>query len=129
VPCPRRKAYRQPWLWRRECRKLRDYKKKKLAEKETIRTKLIARFEEYTRFRSLCTSHTDFPHQQLTFPFPLPTLHIVGEPPEFFVAGIEYVASWSEVEGQLSSSSHQKEEMRVAEKSSSNSCTVVVPWQ
>ena len=45
------------------------------------------------------------------------------------MAGIERIASWSEVEGQLSSSSHQKEEMKAAERSSSNSCTIVVPWQ
>jgi len=53
----------------------------------------MARFGEYTRFRSPCTSHTDFPHQQLMFPFLLPTLHIVGEPLEFLVVDIEYVAS------------------------------------
>ena len=71
----------------------------------------------------------DFPHQQLTFLFLLPTLHVVGEPPEFLVAGIERIASWSEAEGRLSSSPHQKEEMRAAERSSTNSCAVVVPRQ
>jgi len=59
----------------------------------------------------------------------LPTLRIVGEPPEFLVAGIEHIASWLKVEGQLSSSPRQKEEMRAAEKSSSNSCAVVVSRQ
>ena len=63
------------------------------------------------------------------FPFLLSTLHVVGEPPEFLVAGIKRVASWSEVEGRLSSSPCQKEEMRVAERSSTNFCAVVVPWQ
>ena len=62
-------------------------------------------------------------------PFPLPTLCVVGEPPEFLVVGIEHIASWSEAEGRLSSSPHRKEEMRAAEKSSSNSCTIVVPRQ
>ena len=90
---------------------------------------LTARFGEYTRFRSLHISHTDFPHQRLTFLFLLPTLRIIGEPPEFFVAGIEHVASWSEAEDRLSSSPRQKEEMRAAERSSSNSCTVFVLWQ
>ena len=71
----------------------------------------------------------DFPHQQLTSPFLLPTLHVVDEPLEFLVAGIEHVTSWSEMEGQLSSSPRWKEEMRAAEKSSTNSCAVVVPWQ
>jgi len=33
-------------------------------------------------------------------PFLLPTLRIVGEPPEFLVAGIKHIASWSEAEGQ-----------------------------
>jgi len=71
----------------------------------------------------------DFPYQQLMSPFLLPTLRVIGEPLEFLVADIEYVASWSEAEGQLSSSPRRKEEIRVAEKSSTNSCTVVVPWQ
>ena len=106
----------------------RDYKKK-LAEKEIIQTILMVRFGEYTRFRSPRTSHIDFPHQQLMSPFFLPILHVVGKPLEFLVAGIEHVASWSEAEGQLSSSPHRKEEMRAAEKSSSNSCAIVVPWQ
>ena len=47
VPCPCRRAYRQPWPWHKERRKLRDYKKK-LAEKETIQTIPMAKFEEYT---------------------------------------------------------------------------------
>ena len=62
-------------------------------------------------------------------PFPLPTLCVVGEPPEFLVVGIEHIASWSEAEGRLSSSPHRKEEMRAAERSSSNFCAVVVPQQ
>ena len=98
-------------------------------EKETIRTILTVRFGECTRFRSPCTSHTDFPHQRLTSPFLLPTPRVVGEPPEFLVASIERVASWSEVEGRLSSSPRQKEKKRGAERSSSNSCAVVVPQQ
>jgi len=61
--------------------------------------------------------------------FLLPTLCVVGEPPEFLVADINHIASWSEVEGRLSSSPCRKEEMRAAERSSSNSCAVVVPWQ
>jgi len=60
----------------------------------------MARFGEYTRFQSPRTSHTDFPHQRLMSPFLLPTLYVVGEPPEFLMAGIEHVASWSEAEGQ-----------------------------
>ena len=107
---------------------MRDYKKK-LVKKETIQTILTARFGEYTRFRSLHTSHTDFSHQQLTSPFLLPTLRVIGKPLEFLVADNKHVVSWSEAEGQLSSSPRQKEEMRVAEKSSSNSCAIVVPWQ
>ena len=110
VPCLHRKAYRQSWPWRREHRKLRDYKKK-LVEKKTTQTILMAKFEEYTRFRSLCTSHTDFLHQQLTSPFLLPTPHIIGKPLEFLVVGIEHVASWSEMEGRLGLFSHWKEEL------------------
>ena len=89
----------------------------------------MAEFGEYTKFRSPRTSHTDFPHQRLASPFLLPTPHVVDEPPEFLVASIECVAFWSEAEGQLSSSPHRKEEKRAAERSSSNSCAVVVPWQ
>jgi len=59
----------------------------------------------------------------------LPTPRVVDEPPEFLVASIERVASWSEAEGQLSSSPRQKEEKRAAEKSLSNSCAVVVSQQ
>ena len=98
VPCPHRKAYRQPWPWCRERKKLHDYKKK-LAEKKTIRTILTARFGEYTRFRSPRTSHTDFPYQRLMSPFFLPTLHVIGKPLEFLVADIKHIASWSEAEG------------------------------
>ena len=47
VPCPHRRAYRQPWPWHKEYRKLCDYKKK-LAEKKTIQTIPTAKFEEYT---------------------------------------------------------------------------------
>ena len=54
---------------------------------------LTARFGEYTRFRSPRISHMDFPRQQLMSPFLLPTLHIIGEPLELLVAGIEHVAS------------------------------------
>jgi len=67
-------------------------------EQKEIKQKLMANFEECTGFRSLHISYTDFLHQQLMFPFLLPTPHVVGEPPEFLVAGIRYVASWSEAE-------------------------------
>ena len=117
-----------PWPWHREHRKLHNYKKK-LAEKETIQTILMVKFEEYIRFQSPRTSHTDFPHQWLTSPFLLPTPCIVGKPPEFLVADIEHVTSWLEAEGRLGSSPCQKEEMRVAKRSSSNFCTIVVPQQ
>ena len=40
VPCLHRRAYRQPWPWRKECRKLCDYKKKLAREKQ---------FEQYLR--------------------------------------------------------------------------------
>jgi len=128
VPCQHQKAYRQSWPWRRERRKLCDYKKK-LAEKKTIQTILTAKFEKYTRFRSPHISHMDFSHQQLTSPFLLPTPRVIGEPLEMLVAGIKHIASWSEAEGRLGSSPHQKEEMRAAKRSSSNSCAVVVPQQ
>jgi len=107
---------------------LHDYKKK-LAKKGTIQTILIAKFGEYIRFQSPHTSHTDFPYQRLTSPFLLLTLRVVGEPSEFLVAGIKHIASWSKAEGRLGSFSHRKEEMRAAKRSSSNSYTVVVPWQ
>ena len=59
----------------------------------------MANFEKCTGFRSLYISHTDFLHQQLMFPFLLPTPHVIGEPPEFLVADIGHVASWSEAKG------------------------------
>jgi len=59
----------------------------------------MANFGEYKVFQSLHTSHMDFLHQQLTFSFLLPTPHIIDKPLEFLMAGIEHVASWSEVEG------------------------------
>ena len=59
----------------------------------------MANFEVCIRFQSLRTSYTDFLHQQLTFPFLLPTPHVVGKPSEFLVVGIEHVAFWSQVEG------------------------------
>jgi len=105
-------------------------KKREISEKkETIQMILTARFGEYTRFRSPHTSYTDFPHQQLASLFLLPTLCVVGVPPEFLVADIEHVASCSKAEGQLSLSPRQKGEMRAAEKSSSNSCAIVVSRQ
>jgi len=64
---------------------------------------LTANFEVCIRFRSPHTSHTDFLHQRLKFPFLLPTPHAVSEPSEFLVAGIEHIASWSEAEGRLGS--------------------------
>jgi len=60
----------------------------------------MATFEEYIRFRSPYTSHTDFPHQQLMSSFLLPTPRIIDGPLEFLSAGIKHVASWSEAEGQ-----------------------------
>jgi len=96
-PCPCQKAYRQPWPWRREYKKLRDYEKK-LAKKEAIQKILMAKLEEYTGFQNLRTSHMDFLYRQLTSPFLLTTPHVFGKPPEFPVAGIEHVASWSEMD-------------------------------
>ena len=49
VPCPHRRAYRQPWPWHKEHRKLRNYKKE-LVKKGTIRMILMAKFGKYTRF-------------------------------------------------------------------------------
>ena len=77
--------------------KLCDYKQ--LAKKGKFKQILTANFGEYKVFRSPHTSHTDFLHQHLMFPFLLPTPHVVGEPLEFLVADIEHVASWSKVEG------------------------------
>jgi len=57
---------------------------------------LMANFGEYKVFQSLCTSHTDFFHQQLTSPFLLPTPCIIDGPPEFPWANNEHIASWSE---------------------------------
>ena len=44
------------------------------------------------------------------------------------MAGIEHVASWSEA-GSRGGSCPRQKEMRTAERSSSNFCTVVVQWQ
>ena len=85
----------------------------------------MAKFEEYIESQNPRTSHTDFLHQQLTSLFLLITPRVFGEPPEFPVAGIEHIASWSEVGSQGGSCPRQKE-MRAAERSSSNFCTVVV---
>jgi len=41
----------------------------------------------------------DFLHQHLTFPFLLPTPHVIGKPLEFLVAGIKRIAFWSKTEG------------------------------
>ena len=71
----------------------------------------MANFEICIRFQSPCTSHMDFLYRRLTFLFLLPTPHIVGEPPEFLVADIEHVASWSEAEGRLGSFPCRKEEL------------------
>ena len=124
MPCPHQKAYRQPWPWCRERKKLHDYKKK-LAEKETIQRILTARFEEYTKFRSLHTSHMDFLYRQLTSPFLMTTSRIFGEPPEFLVVGIEHIASWSEADNREDSSPCQKE-TRAVERFSSSSCANAV---
>ena len=86
---------------------------------------LTANFEVCIRFRSLHTSHTDFLHQWLTFPFLLLTPHVISEPPEFLVASIRHVASWLKIEGQLGSFPHQKEELWEVEKFWSNSYDVV----
>ena len=86
---------------------------------------LTANFEVCIRFRSLCTSHTDFLHQWLTFPFLLLTPYVISEPPEFLVASIRHVASWLKAEDQLGSFPHQKEELWEVEKFWSNSYDVV----
>ena len=67
----------------------------------------------------------DFLYRRLTFLFLLPTPHIVGEPPEFLVADIEHVASWSEAEGWLGSFPCRKEELWEVEKFWSNSYNIV----
>ena len=85
----------------------------------------MARFKEYTRFRSPCTSHTDFLHQQVTSPFLLTTPCVFGEPPEFLVAGIEHVASWSEADSRRGSFPRQKE-VKAVRRFLSSFCTVVV---
>jgi len=103
---------------------LRDYEKK-LAKKEAIQKILMAKLEEYTGFQNPRTSHTDFLYRQLTSPFLLTTPHVFGEPPEFPVAGIEHVASWSETDSRGGSSPRQKEK-RAVERSSSSFYAVVV---
>jgi len=103
---------------------LRDYEKN-LVKKKAIQKILTAKFEEYTGFRNLRTSHTDFLHRQLTSPFLLTTPCGFGEPPEFPVAGIEHIASWSKADSRGDSSPRQKEKREV-ERSSSSFCTVVV---
>ena len=125
--CLRQKAYRQPWPWRREHKKLRDYEKK-LAKKETIQKILTAKLKKYTGFRNPRTSHTDFPHQQLTPPFLLTTPCVFGEPLEFPVAGIERVASWSETDSRGGLSLHQKKK-RVVGKFSFSFYAIVVQRQ
>jgi len=107
---------------------LRDYEKK-LVKKEAIQKILIAKLEEYTGFQNLHTSHTDFLHRQLMSPFLLTTPHIFGEPPEFPVAGIKHVASWSEADSQGGSSPRQKEKRAVERSSSSFYAVVVQRWQ
>jgi len=70
----------------------------------------------------------DFLHRQLTSPFLLTTPRVFGKPPEFLVADIEHIASWSEADSQGGSSPCQKE-MRTVERSSSSLCAVVVQWR
>jgi len=127
MPCLRQKAYRQPWPWHREHRKSCDYKK--LTKRLNSNEKLTANFEVCIGFQSLHTSCTDFLYPRVKPPSPSPTPHIIDEPPEFLVVGIKHVASWSEVGSQEGSSSHWKEEITVARKSSPNSCAVVIPQQ
>jgi len=105
---------------------LRDYKK--LAEKGKFKQILTANFGEYKVFQSPHISHMDFPHQQLMFPFLLPTPCVIDRPPESLSANIKHVASWSEAESQEGLSPHWKEEIEAAEKSSTNFCAVVVLW-
>jgi len=71
----------------------------------------MANFEEYKVFQSPYTSYTNFFHQHLTFPFLLPTPHVVSKPPEFLVADIKYIVFWSRAEGQLSSFPRWKEDL------------------
>jgi len=64
------------------------------------------------------------------FPFLLPTPHVIDKPPEFLVAGIEYVVFWLGVEGQLNSFPYWKENWWEAGKSWPNFYAVVVPqWR
>ena len=88
----------------------------------------MAKLEEYTGFRNPCTSHTDFPHRQLTPPFLLTTPCVFDEPLEFPAAGIECIASWSEADSRRGSSLRQKEK-RAVEKSLSSFYAVVVQRQ
>ena len=107
---------------------MHDYEKK-LAKKEVIQKILMAKLEEYTGFQNLHISHTDFLYRQLMPPFLLTTPRVFGKPPEFPVANIEHIASWSEADSREGSSLRQKEK-RVVEKSSSSFCTIVVQrWQ
>ena len=116
-----------PWPWCRECRKLCDYKKE-LAERKTIQIILIANFGGRKVFWNPHISRTDFPHQQWTSPFLLPTPRIIGRPPEFPSAGIKHVASWSEAEGQWGSFPCW-EELKAAKRSSPNFSDVAAPWR
>jgi len=59
----------------------------------------------------------------------LPTPCVIDRPLESLLANIEHIVSWSEVESQEDSSPRWKEEMEVTEKSSTNSCAIIVPQQ
>ena len=99
---------------------------KNLAKEQNSSKRLMANFKEYRVFRSPRTSRTDFLHQQLVLPSPLPTPHVIDMPPEFLEANVGYIASWSEVEGRSSSCPRRKEDSK-AKKSWSSFCTIVVP--
>jgi len=89
----------------------------------------MTNFGKYKVFQSLCTSHTDFPHQQLSLPFLLPTPDIIGRSLEFLRTDIKYVVSWSEVRDQLDSFPCWREDSIGARKFWSNFYNAVVPWR
>ena len=84
-------------------------------------------FEKYTRSQSLCTSRIDFLHQQLMSPSLLPTPRVVDRSPKFLWADNGDVASWLKAEDQEGSFPRWKKEMKVARRSLTNFCAVVVP--
>jgi len=91
-----------------------------------LNKKLMVNFVGYIKSQNLCISHMNCLHQQLPLPFLLPTPDIIGRTLEFLGANIEHVASWSEIEGQLSSFPHWREDLMGARKFWSSFCTVVI---